>query len=94
MKQFVDHAIARYPDKVAIDDIVYLDADQHTYKYFMTGDFDAQARDRDIAAQAAKVQAAAIGEGPVEGSLDPNDASGSFYNTLVALNDKIGVFQN
>ena len=50
VKQFVDHAIARYPDKVAIDDIVYLDADQHTYKYFMTGDFDAEARDRDIAA--------------------------------------------
>ena len=38
------------PDKVSIDDIVYLDEDLHTYKYFMTGDFDAEARARDIAA--------------------------------------------
>ena len=100
VKQFVDHATARYPDKVAIDDIVYLDDDQHTYKYFMTGKFDAEAKARDIATQAAntqaaKVQAAASEERPSrDSSVDPNDASGSFYNKLVALNDKIGVFQD
>ena len=50
-KQFVDNATARIQDKVSIDDIVYLDEDLHTYKYFMTGEFDADARARDIAAQ-------------------------------------------
>ena len=95
MKQFVDNAIARNPDKVALDDIVYLDEDLHTYKYLMTGDYDAEARARDIAAQAAKNQAAGSEEGSNrDGSQDPNDASGSFYNKLVALNDKIGVFQH
>ena len=95
MKQFVDNAIARNPDKVALDDIVYLDEDLHTYKYFMTGDYDAEARARDIAAQATKNQAAGSEEGSNrDGSQDPNDASGSFYNKLVALNDKIGVFQH
>ena len=94
MRQFVDNAIARNPDKVAIDDIVYLDEDLHTYKYFMTGDFDAEARARDIAAQAAKAQAAAgSDEGSNrDGSQDPNENSNSFYNKLVALNNKIGVF--
>ena len=93
MKEFVGRAIARNPDKVAIDDIVYLDEDLHTYKYFMTGNFDAAARARDLAAQAAKAQAAGSEEGSErEASQEPNDASGSFYNKLVALNDKIGVF--
>ena len=54
MKQFVGSAIARNPDKVAIDDIVYLDEDLHTYKYFMTGDFDAEARERELQAQQTK----------------------------------------
>ena len=49
-REFVDNATARRPDKVSIDDIVYLDEDLHTYKYFMTGDFDAEARARDISA--------------------------------------------
>ena len=63
--------------------------------YFMTGDFDAEARARDIAAHAAKVQAATSEERPSrDSSLDPNDTRGSFYNKLVALNDKIGVFQD
>ena len=44
------NATVRRPDKVSIDDIVYLDEDLHTYKYFMTGDFDAEARARDIKA--------------------------------------------
>ena len=50
-KEFVDSATARIKDKVSIDDIVYLDEDLHTYKYFMTGEFDADARARDIAAE-------------------------------------------
>lgn len=49
-KEFVEEATARRQDKVSIDDIVYLDEDLHTYKYFMTGEFDAEARARDIAA--------------------------------------------
>ena len=46
----MEEATARRQDKVSIDDIVYLDEDLHTYKYFMTGEFDAEARARDIAA--------------------------------------------
>ena len=34
----------RRPDAVSVDKIVYLDEDIHTYKYFMTGDFDEEAR--------------------------------------------------
>jgi hypothetical protein len=41
----------RRPDPVSIDDIVYLDEDLHTYKYFMTGQFDEEARKRDMHAQ-------------------------------------------
>ena len=38
----------RIPDPVSIEEIVYLDEDLHTYKYFMTGEFDVVARQRDI----------------------------------------------
>lgn len=37
-------AITRKSDTVSIDKIVYLDEDLHTYKYFMTGEFDEKAR--------------------------------------------------
>ena len=94
MRQFVDRAISRSPDKVSIEEIVYLDEDLHTYKYFMTGDYDGEARARDIAAGlAARARAAESDEGSnPNGSHDPNDTSGAFYHKLVALNDKIGVF--
>ena len=92
-RRFAEEAMKRRPEAVSIDQIVYLDEDLHTYKYFMTGNFDAEARARDIAAQAARAQAAGSEEGSDrEASQEPNDASGSFYNKLVALNDKIGVF--
>ena len=42
----------RRKDPVSIEEIVYLDADLHTYKYFMTGQYDADARKRDQVAQA------------------------------------------
>lgn len=44
----------RIPDPVSIEEIVYLDEDLHTYKYFMTGEFDVVARQRDIQAQQAE----------------------------------------
>ena len=47
----MNRAINRSPDKVSIEEIVYLDEDLQTYKYFMTGDFDAEARARELAAQ-------------------------------------------
>lgn len=100
-REFVDNATARRPDKVSIDDIVYLDEDLHTYKYFMTGDFDAEARARDIAAIQARaqgVEAKSSDEGASnEDGVSPEpkeDNGSSFYNKLVALNDKIHVFQN
>lgn len=46
----------RRPDNVHLDQIVYLDEDLHTYKYFMTGDFDADARKKAIQAQQDAVQ--------------------------------------
>ena len=46
----------RRPDNVHLDQIVYLDEDLHTYKYFMTGDFDADARKKSIQAQQDAVQ--------------------------------------
>ena len=33
---------------VSIDDIVYLDEDIHSYKYFLTGKFDEEARKKEI----------------------------------------------
>ena len=100
-REFVDNATARRPDKVSIDDIVYLDEDLHTYKYFMTGDFDAEARARDISAAQARAQGNEAKSSDEEksneggGSPEPSgDQGSSFYNKLVALNDKIHVFQN
>lgn len=43
----------RRPDAVALEEIVYLDEDLHTYKYFMTGQFDEKDRKQKIAAQQA-----------------------------------------
>ena len=41
---FAEEAMKRRPDAVSVDQIVYLDEDIHTYKYFMTGKFDEEAR--------------------------------------------------
>jgi len=46
----------RRPDAVPIEQIVYLDEDLHTYKYFMTGQFDADARNQMIADEHAEAQ--------------------------------------
>lgn len=53
-QQFAQAAMKRRPDPVSIEEIVYLDEDLHTYKYFMTGEFDVVARQRDIQAQQAE----------------------------------------
>ena len=47
-KLFVSDAIRRKADEVHVDKIVYLDEDLHTYKYFMTGQFDEAARKKEI----------------------------------------------
>ena len=44
----------RKKDAVPIEEIVYLDEDLHTYKYFMTGQFDETARKKEIMAQQAE----------------------------------------
>ena len=61
----------------------------------MTGDYDGEARARDIAAGlATRARAAESEEGSnPDGSRGTDDTSGAFYHKLVALNDKIGVFQ-
>ena len=48
-RRFVSEAVKRRPGNVPIERIVYLDDDLHTYTYFMTGDFDEEARDKMIA---------------------------------------------
>ena len=60
----------------------------------MTGDFDAEARERELQAQQTK-----NGDTEEDGSDNEQveeepDTSGGFYNKLVTLNEKIGVFQN
>ena len=40
IREFAKEAMKKRPEAVPIDDIVYLDGDLHTYKYFMTGEFD------------------------------------------------------
>ena len=42
-----------------LEKIVYLDEDLHTYKYFMTGQFDEEARKNAIMQQQAEAQKAA-----------------------------------
>ena len=49
-RRFAEEAMKRRPEAVSIDQIVYLDEDLHTYKYFMTGEFDEEARKQMIAA--------------------------------------------
>ena len=93
-KQFVNRAITRSPDKVSIEEIVYLDEDLQTYKYFMTGDFDAEARERELQAQQTKNGDTEEDGSDKEQVEEPPDPSGGFYNKLVTLNEKIGVFQN
>ena len=47
-RRFAEEAMRRRPDKVSLQDIVYLDEDLHTYKYFLTGEFDEAARKKAI----------------------------------------------
>ena len=84
----------RRPDPVSIDDIVYLDEDLHTYKYFMTGEFDEEQRKKDMQAQQEEVQRMTQDNGGNQGSVDGDDNSSSFFLKLQALNDKIHVFKN
>ena len=44
--QLLRDAVRRRKDEVSIDEIVYLDEDIHSYKYFLTGKFDEEARKR------------------------------------------------
>lgn len=46
----------RRPDNVPLEEIVYLDEDLHTYKYFMTGKFDEEARKKELIASQAEAQ--------------------------------------
>ena len=55
-RRFAEDAMKRRPDAVSVDQIVYLDEDIHTYKYFMTGKFDEEARKQMILAQQAEAQ--------------------------------------
>lgn len=50
-RKFAEDSMKRRPDAVAVEQIVYLDEDIHTYKYFMTGKFDEDARKQMIMAQ-------------------------------------------
>ena len=51
---FAEEAMKKRKDHVPIEEIVYLDQDLHTYKYFMTGQFDETARKKDIMAMNAE----------------------------------------
>ena len=55
-KKFAADAMKRRPDAVGIEEIVYLDEDLHTYKYFMTGEFDESQRKKEIVAQQSYAQ--------------------------------------
>ena len=82
-KEFVNRAINRSPDKVSIEEIVYLDEDLQTYKYFMTGDFDAEARARELAAQQNKGGGESEEDGSdIEEPEEQPDSSGAFYHKL------------
>ena len=50
-KGFAQDSMKRRPDPVSLEEIVYLDEDLHSYKYFMTGQFDHDARKKEIQAQ-------------------------------------------
>ena len=54
VKKFAEEAMRRRPDNVPLEEIVYLDEDLHTYKYFLTGRFDEEARKKEIMAQQAE----------------------------------------
>ena len=83
-KEFVNRAINRSPDKVSIEEIVYLDEDLQTYKYFMTGDFDAEARARELAAQQNRGGGGDSDEdgSEIEEPEEQPDSSGAFYHKL------------
>ena len=92
----------RRPDAVPIEQIVYLDEDLHTYKYFMTGQFDAEARNAMIAQEHAEAQKnqASSAEDSIENSdneeqkqVEPEPSHSAFYNKLKTLTDKISVFK-
>ena len=51
--KLVREGVARRRDEVSIENIVYLDEDIHSYKYFLTGKFDEDARKKYILEQNA-----------------------------------------
>ena len=51
IKEFAAKAMQRKPGDLPVQEIVYLDEDLHTYKYFLTGVFDEEARKKEIRAQ-------------------------------------------
>ena len=95
----IREGIVKRRDEVSIDDIVYLDEDIHSYKYFLTGKFDEDARKKYIQDQNAENvrlanQTDSGSEGSTENPQAPAGHSNSFYQKLVSLNEKIGVFKN
>ena len=46
--KLVRDGVKRRRDEVSINEIVYLDEDIHSYKYFLTGKFDEEARKKYI----------------------------------------------
>lgn len=90
-KEFAQAAMKRRPDPVSIEDIVYLDEDLHTYKYFMTGEFDEEARKKEIHAQQMEAQRI---QREHENGNEQEEGSSAFFMKLQALNDKIHVFKN
>ena len=97
-KQFAEEAMKRRPDAVPIDKIVYLDEDFHTFKYFMTGNYDEEARRRDIDAHNAEAKrlAAERSDSSAERSVEAEEApqQSAFFHKLQTLNDKISVFKD
>ena len=49
VRRYVADTLRHRPDNVPIEQIVYLDDDLPTFTYFMTGEFDEEAREKMIA---------------------------------------------
>ena len=93
-KEFAKDAMKRRPDPVSIEEIVYLDEDLHTYKYFMTGQFDEEARKKEIQAHQEEFQRLERERADDNASEDGDEGSSPFFLKLQALNDKIHIFKN
>ena len=103
--RFAAESMKRRPDQVPLEKIVYLDEDLHTYKYFMTGQFDEEQRKKEIMLQQAEAQKAAnlsdISSADRSNSREKEpepvvktEGQTAFFHKLQALNDKIAVFKN